>query len=191
MRVNSGSRSGMWDTRYEKEEYERKMYGNPLTAEIAGNWLNILSIKTVEDWGCGYGGFKNYLGSHQTYIGIDGSRSRFADKIEDLTIYQSKVDGIHMRHVLEHNPEWRDILINFLNSFTQRAVLTLFTPLAAQETVIGRDPNFLGTGRENVFISLPEHELLTYFNSSGARVIPKLNITTQYNIEHMFLLSRD
>jgi len=45
----------------------------------------------------------NYIWPHQSYIGIDGSNTKYADKIEDLVLYKTKVDAIHMRHVLEHN----------------------------------------------------------------------------------------
>jgi mannosyltransferase OCH1-like enzyme len=187
------SRAGLWNKCYEGDQYGREIYADPRTAQLAAGWLNIPSIKTVEDWGCGYGGFKNYLAPHQTYIGIDGSQSRFADKIEDLTNYKSKADGIHLRHVLEHNPSWPEILTNFLQSFTQRAVLTLFTPLADVETVIARYPNFNDTGVEMVDISLSENDLYRFFNDAGdiaVRTMKDLNTKSQYGIEHIYLLKR-
>ncbi len=168
------------------------MYGDPTSAELAGQWLNIPSIKVVEDWGCGYGGFQRYLGEHQTYIGIDGSKSRSAVITADLADYRSTVDAIHMRHVLEHNPAWRKVLENVLASFTQRAVVTLFTPLAETETIIARYPNFCGTGVEMVDISLPEAQISDMFAASGSQVTrEQIKTNTQYGVEYLFFLARD
>src|ERR1700757_4314698 len=113
----SGSRLGLWNAWYETETGEARVYGEATTAQLAGEWLDIPSITTVEDWGCGFGGFQRYIGTHQRYVGIDGSASRFATIIADLTTYRSTVDAVHIRHVLEHNPAWRDILQNVLGSF--------------------------------------------------------------------------
>jgi hypothetical protein len=187
------SRVGMWNEWYEKGERGRAVYADPRTAEIAGEWLNIPSIMVVEDWGCGYGGFKRYLGAHQTYIGIDGSNSPFAHKMVDLVEYRSKVDGIHLRHVLEHNPSWREILRNLLSSFTKRAVITLFTPFCETETVIARYPNFNNTGVDMVDISLSEKDLYQFFSEASnitVQAITGLVTDSQYNIEHVYLLAR-
>jgi hypothetical protein len=93
--------------------------------------------------------------------------------------------------VLEHNPAWRDILRNVLASFTQRAVVTLFTPLADAEKTIARYPNFNGTGVEMVDISLPETDLDQAFAAASLKVARKrLRTKTQYKVEHMYLLAR-
>jgi hypothetical protein len=185
------SRAGLWDAWYEAETGAPRMYGEATTARLAGEWLNIPSITTVEDWGCGFGGFQQYVGAHQSYIGIDGSKSRFASTIADLSIYRSTADAIHIRHVLEHNPAWRDILRNVLASFTQRAVITLFTPLVPSEKTIARYPNFNGTGVEMVDISLPEGELEQAFTAANLKVTRRrLRTKTQYKVEHMYLLAR-
>ena len=97
MKSESDSRLGLWDSWYETDVGEARMYGESTTARIAGEWLNLPSIKTIEDWGCGHGGFKNYVGPHQTYIGIDGSKSRYATVTADLTQYRSTPDAIHIR----------------------------------------------------------------------------------------------
>jgi hypothetical protein len=191
MKSESDSRLGLWDSWYEADVGEARMYGESTTARLAGEWLNRPSIKTIEDWGCGHGGFKNYIGPDQTYIGIDGSKSRYATVTADLTQYRSTPDAIHIRHVLEHNPAWRAILTNVLASFIQRAVITLFTPLVKTETVIGRYPNFNGTGVEMVDISLPEAEIDAALTAADLKVERKrLRTKTQYKIEHMYLLAR-
>jgi len=81
---------------------------------------------TVEDWGCGAGGFLNY---RKDAIGVDGSDTKFAQKkFIDLCEYTSNVEGIHMRHVLEHNYNWQKILKNALNSATKKIAITFFIP---------------------------------------------------------------
>jgi hypothetical protein len=71
------------------------------------------------------------------YRGIDGTASPFADVVVDLCRYRSDSDGVFLRHVLEHNREWRSILKNALDSARRRCAIVLFTPLAAEETELG------------------------------------------------------
>ncbi len=78
-----------------------------------------------------------------------------------------------------------------LASFTQRAVITLFTPLVPSEKTIARYPNFNGTGVEMVDISLPEGELEQAFTAANLKVTRRrLRTKTQYKVEHMYLLAR-
>jgi len=186
------SRVGLWDSWYGSDsDGDARMYGEATTARLAGKWLDVPTIRTVEDWGCGHGGFRNYLGKHQSYIGIDGSKSRFASVIADLTLYRSTADAIHIRHVLEHNPCWRKILANVLASFTQRAVITLFTPFAESEVALARYPNFNGTGVEMVDLSLPEGDFMGALSAGGVHFRQKtLKTKTQYKVEHIFFLAR-
>ena len=191
--AESNSRVGLWDGWYKTRKYDRKIYDDSATAKIAGAWLNHSDIKQVEDWGCGYGGFKNYIGDEQQYIGVDGSQSKFADKIEDLTIYQSKADAIHLRHVLEHNIEWQKILDNFLASFQKKAVITLFTPFVDETKVIQVYPNWHKTGIDMVDTAFSLTELEAYFKRHNVKVVQTIfNIKSEtiYKIEHMFLLEK-
>src|SRR5690242_5207787 len=73
---------------------------------------------TIEDWGCGFTHAKRYV-KNSPYVGVDGS-SPHADKKVDLKDYVSDTDCIFMRHVLEHNLNWRDIIQNAINSFRKR-----------------------------------------------------------------------
>lgn len=82
----------------------------------------------IEDWGCGTAFAKTFV-TKSNYKGIDITPSAFMDKIVDLETYKSSTDCIFMRHVLEHNHNWKNILQNALNSFQKRMVLILFTPL--------------------------------------------------------------
>jgi hypothetical protein len=100
-------------------------YGNDdTTYRLAGTFLSGGGL--VEDWGCGAGWAREFIAA--PYRGVDGCWSRFADEQVDLSTYRSSVPRIFMRHVLEHNWDWRVILENLLCSFTERAMLVLFLP---------------------------------------------------------------
>lgn len=99
-------------------------YGNTASYQKAADFIGELD---VQDWGCGAAGFKRvYKGHH--YIGIDGTKNPFVDVVVDLRYFVSKVDGIVMRHVLEHNYDWRKVLENALVSFDKKFCLMIFTP---------------------------------------------------------------
>jgi hypothetical protein len=84
--------------------------------------------KEVEDWGCGFGDFREFCLSAK-YVGLDGSESPATDAVVDLRKYTSDVEGILLRHVLEHNPTgWRQIFVNALGSFSKKMVLVIYTP---------------------------------------------------------------
>jgi hypothetical protein len=116
----------LWDHAYkELPNYPSAFkYGDTETYKIGADFL--ADCETVEDWGCGAGGFKRY---RPDAIGIDGSVTPFADKLEDLVNYTSNVDGIFIRHVLEHDRNWKIILVNALKSAKKKLVIVLFTPL--------------------------------------------------------------
>ncbi len=63
------------------------------------------------------------------YVGVDGTRSPFADVVADLAVRTSSPYGIFCRGVLEHNPQWEQILANLLSSFRWRAFVAVFTPV--------------------------------------------------------------
>jgi hypothetical protein len=126
---------GKWNKRYKHSP--RKRYGEVTTYNIAAEHLKDCNV--VEDWGCGGGYFRKALlaaKANAKYIGIDGSRAPAADKIVDLAKYTSEVkpDGILLRHILEHNYEWKIILQNALTSFQYKLVVILFTPFTKGAT---------------------------------------------------------
>ena len=186
----STSRVGLWDSKYAGNP-ERQMYADPLSAELAGEWLRRDDIVTVEDWGCGFGGFSAYLGDWQSYVGVDGSASPHADVRADLISYTSQADAIHLRHVLEHNPDWRKILSNVLVSFRKRAVVTIFTPFSEVEQILAKYPNFLGTGATMVDISLIKKDVDQMIaDRLGVYKIEKeIKSNTQYGKEYIYFLS--
>jgi hypothetical protein len=102
-------------------------YGDSVTYKLGAEFLE--PCATLEDWGSGRGWFETLC---PRAIAIDGSPSAHTTVLADLTRYTSCVEGIFMRHVLEHDPQWRAILSNAVGSFTKRLCLILFTPLVAR-----------------------------------------------------------
>ena len=116
---------GAWEQWYAKGESPVRRDHSGLLAEAA-KWL--ADCAQVEDWGCGACQAKPLFLPGQ-YVGVDGSPSGGADVVDDLVTRQSETEGLLMRAVLEHNPCWRDVLDNALQSFTRRMAMILFLPL--------------------------------------------------------------
>lgn len=91
---------------------------------------------TIEDWGCGTAWARQFV-KQGKYVGIDGSRSRWTDKVVDLAEYTSKAEGIFMRHVLEHNVRWSEILRNAVASFQKRLAVVMFIPFGPVTEPVG------------------------------------------------------
>jgi hypothetical protein len=64
--------------------------------------------------------------------------------VTDLRYYTSSVEGILLRHVLDHNWCWEQILQNAIASFQKQLAIVIWLPMTAGET-IQVDTNFLGT----------------------------------------------
>jgi hypothetical protein len=115
-----------WSIWYKDAADETRFQDSDTTTyEIAAKFL--ADMKTVEDWGCGYGGFKPFCKGQ--YTGVDGSKTPYVDKIVDLCTYTSAPEGIVMRHVLEHNYSWDQVLTNAISSAKKKLCLIFFTPL--------------------------------------------------------------
>jgi hypothetical protein len=104
------------------------------------------------------------------YRGVDGS-GPFADAIVDLCHYRSDADGVFLRHVLEHNPEWRSILTNALASARRRCVIVLWN------ADIGVPD-----------LALPRHELEAALSEHSWTALSKES-QTQYGGETVLLIS--
>lgn len=111
-----------WKPWYEQDD-SQKPYGDTLTYSIGAEFLSGMNI---EDWGCGYGWYKSVHSGG--YIGVDGTKTQWSDVVADLRLYKSNADGVWIRGVLEHNPEWAKILENVCSSAKQRLVIVVFTP---------------------------------------------------------------
>jgi len=164
-------------------------YGNTLTYELGFKFLQ--SCDKIEDWGCGAGGFKRHFLNEnlKKYIGVDGSKTPFADIKTDLTKYISDIDGIFMRHVLEHNYEWRTILENACKSFKSKMCLVLFTPFTSETKEIAHN---LKHGVDVPDLSFNKNELIQLFEEYNIKYdLMTFNTETGYNIEHVFYLYKD
>lgn len=121
------SNVGLWEEMF-REAKEPRPFANTVTYELGAEWLDGLDI---EDWGCGMGWLRTLVPPGR-YRGIDGSRSKFVDEVVDLAEYRSRTPGLFMRHVLEHDFRWRQILDNAIASFSERMFLVLFIPLSEE-----------------------------------------------------------
>lgn len=113
---------GPWDYRTQKQQWP---YDDTPSYGLIAEWLG--DRGPVEDWGCGTAWLRTYMPTAD-YRGVDGAWSRWADVQADLRTYRSNVPCAAMRHVLEHNRDWRVIAENFMASWTDRAALVLFMP---------------------------------------------------------------
>lgn len=143
------SNVGKWNQWYRDAE-EASAYGDTISYQMCADYLQ--SCSTVEDWGCGKGWMRQFFDGGPDYIGIDGSNSPHADIIEDLCERETTVDGIILRHVLEHNHEWERILGGAIAGATQKIAVVLFTPLADSETTVIAD-NDIGVPDISFFLN--------------------------------------
>jgi hypothetical protein len=128
-----------WDPWYSSSDPPPREYGPTETYELAEEFLRGLD---VEDWGCGLGKFRDFHSGG--YVGVDGTLSDYCDEHADLTEFTSITPGLLLRHVLEHNVEWRKILDNALASYTHRLVIVLFTSLQDETRTLQEDVGGLG-----------------------------------------------
>jgi hypothetical protein len=179
-----------WDNFYKKlpDAPSAHWYGDTCTYEKGADFLK--DCKTVEDWGVGAGGFKRYRADA---IGIDGSHTKFADRIEDLAFYRSNCEGIYMRHVLEHNREWRWILNNALASASKKLAIVVFTPFSdgnVLEIKDGTDRNkFYGINVPN--LSLPYADIAkAVAEHSASMTTETYNTDTEYGKETIIYITK-
>lgn len=167
---------GPWDYAKVRQPYP---YDDTETYAIAGEYLS--GSELVEDWGCGVGWAKRFIDA--PYRGVDGAWSRFAEIHADLREYRSHVPSAFMRHVLEHNADWRVILDNFMKSWRDRAALVLFIPPAPQDDYLSDETWPV----PDIAISGPD-----LMQRIGDHVVETLVVptTSQYDSEIVFLMSR-
>jgi len=135
----SESMLGRWDAWYGDTPSVPRYYGSADTYELVADFLRGMA---VEDWGCGLAAYADH---HEgRYTGVDGTASQYVDTIADLTAFRSASPAILLRHVLEHNYDWRLVLDNAIASTTERLAIVLFMPLAEETTVVHEDVGGLG-----------------------------------------------
>lgn len=174
---------GKWDKWYKNVKTPGSFrYGNTKTYQLAGDFL--ADCETVEDWGCGTCGFKEHCKGK--YIGVDGSKTPFTDVVADLRTYLSRADGIMMRHVLEHNYDWKDVLLNALHSFEKKLCIVLFTPFVEQTGEIAHNKKH---GVDVPDIAFNREELEEYFDHLDWRMETHRS-GTHYGEEHIYYIKR-
>jgi glycosyltransferase involved in cell wall biosynthesis len=175
-----------WDATFGAWKYqtlEKFAYGDDTTYAKGLAFLD--GHGAIEDWGCGFGHARSFV-TQSPYIGVDGS-SQYADRIADLREYTSVIECIFMRHVLEHNVDWRRILDNAIASFTKRMALVLFTPLSDTTRVIATSIGMTSVVVPD--ISFQQDDLTSRFRGVPYR-LESLATDTQYGVEHIFYLER-
>jgi len=179
-KIMTTSSAGRWNDAYKNADpYAAQPYGEGTTYAKGAEYLKGLSI---EDWGCGLGWMRKFV-DPGLYWGVDGSHTPFADNFVDLCTYRSQAEAIFMRHVLEHNERWLDILRNAAASYQKRMVLVLFTPY--QETT-----RKLATHEYTPGVFIPDfgfaHDDIARELAPFVKHEETLHTGTQYGIEHVF-----
>ena len=147
----------------EWNEWFTSRNGGGFTYESGHTFLQ--TCDKIEIWGC---------------LGVDGNKT-------DLTKYISHVDGIYMRHVLEHNDEWKLILENACKSFLKKMCLVLCTPFSGGNGT--KDIACRGNGPPD--LSFDKNELEYEFEKYHIHhELITMNTETGYGIEHVFYLTK-
>ena len=165
------------------ESLKKFQYGDDATYRCGIAFLD--GHGTIEDWGCGFAHAHNFV-TKSRYVGVDGS-SKEAEKIADLREFTSAADCIFMRHVLEHNLEWRRILANAVASFHKRMALIIFTPFSDSTHVVAASQTV--TAFPVPDISFRKHDLTQYFGHLRYSE-ESLETDTQYGTEHVFYIEK-
>ena len=174
---------GKWELWYKNvKKMGSFCYGNTITYPLGEDFLSGME---VEDWGCGTGGFKRL--HRGKYLGIDGSKTPFVDKLVDLRNYKSNVDGIFIRHVLEHNYDWEKLLDNAVNSFKKKLCIVLFTPFSDKTKVIAQNKIH---GVDVPDISLNKEDLERHFIGLKWHLTENLKTRTGYGVEHVYYVEK-
>ena len=99
------------------KESDPILLGNEETYKKAVKWLD--GFGDIVDFGGGTGYAAKFV-KRSHYSVMDGSFSRRVPAPVDLSYVRLETDCLLMRHVLEHNFNWTQILDNALKSFRDR-----------------------------------------------------------------------
>lgn len=139
-----------WDYSHLTEPFP---YGPDTTYEAAAKFLE---YGPVEDWGCGTAYARKFFPNG--YVGIDNAPP-FADFRQDLRSRHPNYPVL-LRHVLEHNSDWEQILENALPA--KKLAIVVFTPFGPETKVINWTENARGRVPD---ISFCKAELTRHFPS--------------------------
>lgn len=155
-----------------------RFFPNNKSMDLGSKFLD--DCQTVEDWGTGDGLFKFY---REDAIGVDGSNTPGADKkFIDLVNYTSDCDGIFIKHVLEHNFEWKKILNNALQSARKKVCIVMFIPFSNGETK-ENNPDPIGVPN----LSISEKEFFELLKDYAFR---EEDITSNKNYEKIIYITK-
>jgi hypothetical protein len=178
------SNVGKWDNWYRGVDPTTPSsfrYGDTITYRMAAAFL--ADVSEVEDWGCGTAGFKRFY--RGKYVGVDGSQTPFADKIVDLCAYESKVDGVVIRHVLEHNVKWEAILSAAVRSFQKKFCLVLFTPFSEVTHQVGHNLQY---GVDVPDLSFKREDIERHFQDLKWELSDNIKTDTGHGVEHVYFV---
>ena len=182
MRAVRSSNVGKWSKAY-RGLAGPEPYDDTMTYGVGVEFLSSCSL--IEDWGCGKGWLRTLV-TAERYRGIDGTATQYTDAVADLVDYRSQVPAIFMRHILEHNYRWPEILDNALASFAERMVLILFTPVGDRTREIAFNASW---GVPD--ISFKMSDITDRFGPDTRWQVKTFETNTQYSTETVFFLSRE
>jgi len=161
-------------------------YGASESYRRGADWL--ADCKLVQDWGAGTGWLRTFI-PLERYLGIDGTASPFADVVADLRHLRTRTPGLFLRHVLEHNHDWEQVLDATQASFTERMALILFTPMSTETR---EHPELAGLGGIDVpVISFAHDDLVARFAPGVAWTFEDLHSPeTFFGVERIYYLER-
>lgn len=164
---------------------EPRNFGEDLTYAIAMGYLR--GCSEVHDWGCGTAYAQRYASPRQRYLGVDGTSTPWTAVVADLTQWCTPADGILVRHVLEHNTDWRSVLFNAVRSARVRLAVVLFIPLRTDARERDRTPH--GSYRN---LELPGAEVITMIERE-LRVEARFTLATEseFGSETLLLATRN
>lgn len=91
-----------------------------------------------------------------------------------------------MRHVLEHNYGWQNVLSNAVDSFTKKMVLVLFTPWSSGETKQIGFTDSVGVPD----LSFAKSNIEKYFDKLNFKYLELVSPETFYGIEYVYLMEK-
>jgi len=178
------SNVGKWSKQY-RGVTRPQHYGDSPSYRRGADLLADCSV--VEDWGCGLGWFRQFLGRDQVYRGLDGTISNFCTAVADFSTYRSETEGLYMRHVLEHNYDWETVLNNALGSFTKRFVLVTFTPFT---NVTPHEELRYEEDYDVPTLALNHDVLISHFDEFNWTEETLLSAQAYYGSETLFVIDR-
>jgi hypothetical protein len=180
---------GRWRQWYQllNEGDDPQPYGDDASYRILANWG--ADCHLVEDWGCGKGYMRNFIDDDR-YLGIDGTPSPFADIVADLAAPRGVPprglpEGVVMRHVIEHDRNWNEILRNLASGFSRRCAIAVFTPMTGEPTTEIAFNSEIGIPD----ISFNPPDITCHFRGCSIQC-RHIESNTQYGEETIFLIER-